>query len=109
MGLRLVDFRDRNYYSVPLNTFNICVDENMCANNTLQEDNSNVTRTPSASFSSDNRGVNSQRIHELQEVPAFYWRRFVVGYTAADEEYSEFEITLLITTLAKFRGTWVNK
>ena len=89
MGLRYVNFRDRNYYSVLLNTFNICTDatntgqnnsENMCTNSTLQESNSNVTRTPSASFSSDNRGVNSQRIHELQEVPAFYWRSLAVGY-----------------------------
>ena len=81
MGLRYVNFRDRNYYSVLLNTFNICVDatntrqntsENMCADNTLQENNSNATTAPSPSFSTNNRGVNSQRIHELQEVPAFY-------------------------------------
>ena len=81
----------------------------MCTKNTLQEINSNVTRTPSASFSSDNRGVNSQRIHELQEEPAFYWRSLVVGYTAADEEYSELDITLLIRTLAKFWRTLSNK
>ena len=89
-----VNFRDRYYYSVLLNTFNICVDatnigqnnsENICTNNTLQEGNSNVTRTPSASFSSENRGVNSQRIHELQEVSAFYWCSLAVGYTAADQ------------------------
>ena len=81
MDLRYVNFRDRNYYSALLNTFNIWVDatntgqnnsESTCTNNTLQENNSNATRTPSASFSSDNRGVNSQRIHELQEVAAFY-------------------------------------
>ena len=58
MGLRYVNFRDRNYYSVLLNTFNICVDarntgqnipasESTCANNTPQDNNSNGTRTPS--------------------------------------------------------------
>ena len=98
-------------HSALLNTFNICVDarntgqnnsENMCGNNTLQKSNSNSTSTPSTFFSSNNRGVTSQRIHELQEVPAFYWRSLVVGYTATDEEYSELDITLLIRTLAKF-------
>ena len=63
------------------------------------------SRAPSKSFSLDNRGVNSQRIHELQEVPAFYWR----SLAAADKEYSELDITLLITTLTKFRRTLVNK
>ena len=118
MGLRYVNFRDRYYYSALLNTFNICADatntgqnnsENMCTNNNLQESNFNATRTPSASFSSDNRGVNSQRIHELQEVSAFYWRSLAVGYAAADEEKSEPDITLLITTLAKLWRASVNK
>ena len=52
MGLRYVNFRNRNYYSILLNTFNVCVDvtntgqknsENICTNNTLQEGDSNAT------------------------------------------------------------------
>ena len=52
--------------------------------------------------------VNSQRIHELQDVAAFYWCSLAVEYAAADEEYSELDITLQITTLEKF-WTLVNK
>lgn len=61
MGLRYVNFRDRNYYSVLLNTFNICVDATNTkrtnggnASNSFQETNDNVQLPTSASFSEDN-------------------------------------------------------
>ena len=58
MGLRYVNLRDRNYYSVLLSTFNNCVDstntEQKCdnsTNNTSQENDAKVQSPSSASFS----------------------------------------------------------
>ena len=78
MGLRYVNCRDRNYYSVLLNTFNICLDATNAQQtngenpNILEEDISKVHVTPPTAVSLDNRGVDSQRVHEVSDEPFFY-------------------------------------
>ena len=79
LGLRYVNFVDRNYYSVLLNTFSICTDaantqqtSGGVANNTFQDEGVNVQLTPVASFSLDNKSNNSQKLHGVQDESSFY-------------------------------------
>lgn len=66
-GLTYVNSRDRNYYSVLLNTFNICIDTNKPqqnssgnANNTLEENAFNDHLT-TVSFGSESGSSNLRR------------------------------------------------
>lgn len=66
-GLTYVNFRDRNYYSVLLNTFNICTDTNKTqknnsgnANNTSEENAFNDQLT-AVSFGSEPGASNSPK------------------------------------------------
>lgn len=91
MGLRHVNCRDRNYYSVLLNTFNICREATNAQqtngardnpNSTLEENSSKVHVTPPTSVSLDNRGIDFQRVHEISDEPFFYWR---LNYDVVDK------------------------